>query len=133
MSAPARIAPGVLPAVAAGGALGAAARYGLALAYPTLPGGFPWATLVTNLLGCLLLGALMQAVTTRAGAHRLLQPFLGTGLLGGFTTFSTYAVETHGLLLAGQAPLAASYVAGTLVGGLVAVRLGTWVAGRWRA
>lgn len=130
MSPPARVTPGVLLAVATGGALGAAARYCLALAWPTPAGGFPWATLAANLLGCALLGALMQVLTARVAPHRLLRPFLGTGLLGGFTTFSTYAVETQDLLLAGRVPLAAGYVAGTLLGGLLAIHLGLWAAGR---
>ncbi|GAB3148750.1 hypothetical protein GCM10027290_33930 [Micromonospora sonneratiae] len=121
---------GVLTAVAVGGALGAAARYGLATAWPTTPAGFPWATLVTNLLGCALLGALMQVIGSRRTAHRLARPFLGTGVLGGFTTFSTYAVETRELLAAGRPGLAAGYVLGTLAGALAAVRLGAWLATR---
>jgi fluoride exporter len=122
----------VLAAVAAGGAVGATTRYGLALAWPAPPGGLPWATLVTNLAGCALLGALMQVITTRIAPHRLVRPFLGTGVLGGFTTFSTYAVEARDLLAAGRPGPAAGYVVGTLVGALVAVRLGMWLAGRMR-
>lgn len=114
----------LLTAVAAGGALGSAGRYGLALLWPTPPGGLPWATLVTNLAGCALLGMLMGALAARIAPHRLLRPFLGTGLLGGFTTFSTYAVETRDLLAAGQTWLALGYVMGTVAGALVAVRLG---------
>ncbi|MGW0435241.1 fluoride efflux transporter CrcB [Micromonospora sp. NPDC003197] len=124
-----RLDRGVLVAVAAGGALGSAARYGLAVLWPTA-GGFPWATLTTNLVGCALLGALMQAVARRVTAHRLLRPFLGTGVLGGFTTFSTYAVETRQLIASGRPGLALAYVLGTLVGALLAVRLGMWVLGR---
>jgi CrcB protein len=118
--------------VAVGGALGSAARYGLAVAWPTPPGGFPWATLVTNLAGCALLGALMQVITTRIAPHRLVRPFLGTGVLGGFTTFSTYAVETQGLLAAGRPALAVAYVLGTLAGALAAVLFGTWAMARVR-
>ncbi|GAB2939149.1 fluoride efflux transporter CrcB [Micromonospora polyrhachis] len=124
-----RLEQGVLAAVAVGGALGSAARYGLAVLWPN-PGGLPWATLTTNLLGCALLGALMQAVTKRVTAHRLLRPFLGTGVLGGFTTFSTYAVETRQLLASGRPGLALAYALGTLVGALFAVRLGMWLSGR---
>lgn len=132
MRPPGRLAPGVLVAVAAGGALGSAARHGLVTAWPTPGGGFPWTTLVTNLIGCALLGALMQSVTTRIAPHRFVRPFLGTGVLGGFTTFSTFAVETQDLLGAGRPALAAAYVLGTLVGGLAAVRLGAWAAARRR-
>lgn len=125
-----RVAPGVYLAVALGGAVGSAARYGLAVAWPPNATGFPWVTLVTNLAGCALLGALMQVIAAARTPHRLAQPFLGTGVLGGFTTFSTYAVETQALLTAHRPGLAAAYVLGTLVGALVAVRLGMWLARR---
>jgi CrcB protein len=111
----------VLAVVAAGGALGAAARYGLAAAWPTPAAGFPWATLLVNLAGCAVLGAVMELLADLSAPHRLARPFLGTGLLGGFTTFSTYAVEARDLLAAGRFGLAAAYVVGTLVGALAAV------------
>nr|MDT0663137.1 fluoride efflux transporter CrcB [Micromonospora sp. DSM 115978] len=116
--------------IAVGGALGAAARYGLAVAWPTPAGGLPWATFVTNLAGCALLGVLMRAITRPAAPHRLIRPFLGTGVLGGFTTFSTYAVETIALVDAGHPALAAGYVIGTVIGALAAVRLGGWLVDR---
>lgn len=125
-----RVGRGVVVAVAAGGAIGSAARYALALAWPTPVAGFPWATLLTNLIGCALLGALMQVIAARIAPHRLLRPFLGTGVLGGFTTFSTYAVESRSLLAAGRPGLAGAYVLGTLAGALAAVRLGMLVV-RW--
>ncbi|PZM88488.1 MAG: chromosome condensation protein CrcB [Actinobacteria bacterium] len=115
-------------AVAAGGAVGSALRYGVALIWPTTPGGFPWATLVTNLAGCFLIGVLMHLLDARTTHHRLIQPFVGTGLLGGFTTFSAYAVEGRSLLAAGRIALAAVYLAGTLLGALVAVRIGVRAA-----
>lgn len=124
------VGPAVVLAVALGGAIGAGARYGLQLALPTPPDGLPWATLVTNLVGCALLGALMQIVSTRIAPHRLLRPFLGSGLLGAFTTFSTYALEARDLLAAGRPGTAAGYVFGTLLGALLAVRLGRWVTAR---
>ena len=125
-----RLAPGVFAAVALGGAIGSAARYGLTVAWPADPTEFPWVTLVTNLMGCALLGALMQVIATSSTPHRLIQPFLGTGVLGGFTTFSTYAVQTQALLGAHRPGLAAAYVLGTLAGALAAVRLGMWLARR---
>lgn len=132
-SAPGRLPiPGTLAVVAVGGALGSAARYGLAIGWPGPAGGFPWATLVTNLVGCALIGALMQVVTTTAGVHPLVRPFLGTGLLGGFTTFSTYAVETRDLVAQGRIGPATGYALGTLVGALIAVRLGMWIVARCR-
>lgn len=126
----------MVAAVAVGGALGAAGRYGLTLLWPPAPAGFPWATLITNLLGSALLGALMQTITLRIAQHRLLRPFLGTGVLGGFTTFSTYAMETTGLLTAGRYGLAIGYVLGTVAGALGAAWLGARVVHaahlRWR-
>ncbi|WP_233604162.1 fluoride efflux transporter CrcB [Micromonospora sp. HM5-17] len=123
----------VVAVVALGGALGSTARYGLAVAWPHTPTGFPWATLVTNLSGCVLIGVLMQVIATRITPHRLVRPFLGTGVLGGFTTFSTYAVETRGLLAAGRPGLALGYLLGTLAGALAAVRLGMWAVDRVRS
>jgi CrcB protein len=117
----------VLGTIAGGGALGALARWGLALAWPAGPRGFPWATFVTNVSGCLLIGVLMVLVSDVWSGRRLLRPFLGVGLLGGFTTFSTYAVDTTRLAAAGGAgartPLA--YLAATLVAALLAVYAGT--------
>lgn len=114
----------VLAAIALGGGLGALARYGLAQLWPTRPGGFPWATFVTNVVGCLLIGVLMVLVTEVWAAHPLVRPLLGVGFLGGFTTFSTYAVETRGLLTPGTVVLAFGYVAGTLVAALLATPAG---------
>lgn len=118
----------VIAAVALGGALGSAARYGLAVLWPHAPDGIPWATLLTNVSGCLLIGLLMGLIGTATAPHPLARAFLGTGMLGGFTTFSTYAVESHGLLLADRPGPAVGYLLGTLVGALAAVRLGTWAA-----
>lgn len=84
---------GVVLAVAAGGAIGSVARYGLSVALPHAPGQFPLATLLINVSGCLLIGMLMATISASANPHRLLRPFLGVGVLGGFTTLSTYAVE----------------------------------------
>jgi CrcB protein len=84
----------VLLTIGAGGALGSLARFGLSEAVPHPRGGFPVATLATNVLGCLLIGVLMGVLTTMAAPHRLLRPFLGIGVLGGFTTFSTYVADT---------------------------------------
>ncbi|MBB2505737.1 fluoride efflux transporter CrcB [Amycolatopsis echigonensis] len=114
----------VLGVIALGGALGALARYGLAQALPAEPGGFPWATFWTNVAGCFLIGVLMVLVTEAWSAHRLVRPFLGVGVLGGFTTFSTYAVEARNLLRPDTVPLAFAYLGGTLAAALLAVLLG---------
>lgn len=123
-----RSAAPVLLAIALGGGTGALARYGLAQLLPAASGGFPWATFVTNVLGCMLIGVLMVLVGEVWAAHRLLRPFLGVGLLGGFTTFSTYAVEFDALLRAGSVLLAFGYLVATLVSALFAVVSGVLAA-----
>lgn len=109
-------------AVAVGGALGALARYGLSVALPPLPGHFPLATFLTNLAGGLAIGVLIVLLTEAYAAPPLLRPLLVTGVLGGFTTFSTYAVDVEHLLGARALAVALSYLLGTLAAALVA----TW-------
>ena len=114
----------VLPTIAVGGMVGASARHALELWWPAAPDELPVATLVTNVSGCLLIGVLMVFVVEAGGAHPLARPFLGVGVLGGYTTFSTYAVQTSTLLRHDEPALAASYLVGTLVAALVAVTVG---------
>ncbi|HET8615125.1 MAG TPA: fluoride efflux transporter CrcB [Actinomycetales bacterium] len=116
--------PDVLALIALGGALGALARWGTSVAWPTPVGTFPWATVEVNVLGCLLIGLLMVVVRRRGREGRYTRPFLGVGVLGGYTTFSTYALDVHSLLLAHRPGLAATYLVGTVVVGLVAVWCG---------
>ncbi|MGI5241516.1 fluoride efflux transporter CrcB [Dactylosporangium sp. CA-139066] len=118
----------VLAAISAGGVCGALARYAVAHAWPPDPGGFPWATFVINVTGCLLIGVLMVVVTEVLPHRRLLRPFLGVGFLGGYTTFSTYAVEIHQTASAGAPWTALAYLAGTLAGALPAVWAGSALA-----
>ncbi len=125
-------------AVSLGGAVGAAARYGAGLLWPTAGGAFPWTTLTVNVLGCALIGVLLVTVTELASPHRLLRPFLGTGVLGGFTTFSTYAVDAVRLAEDGHAATALAYLAATLAAAMAAVWLTAaltrrLIAGRRRA
>ena len=112
-------------AVSLGGGLGALARYGLLLLWPPRTGGFPVATFVTNILGCLLIGALMVLVAEFWADRRLVRPFLGTGVLGGFTTFSTYVVDVRRLVADDAAGLAVLYLAGTVVAALTAAYAGS--------
>ncbi len=72
----------VLPAIALGGVAGASARYAAGRAWPTPEHAFPWTTLGVNALGCLLIGVLMVFVVEVGGAHPLLRPFAGVGVLG---------------------------------------------------
>ncbi|WP_234390839.1 fluoride efflux transporter CrcB [Nocardia suismassiliense] len=113
----------ILAVIAVGGALGSSARYGLTLAWPTPPGGFPWAVFTINVVGSFLLGVLMVVVTEIRPAHPLVRPFLGVGVLGGFTTFSTYANDIHGLLDLHAVIVAAAYLLATLVVALTAAAL----------
>ncbi len=116
--------PGTTAAIAAGGALGALSRYGLTVAVPDGSGTFPWGTFLVNVTGCALIGVLMTLLLEVWVAHPLWRPFLGIGILGGFTTFSTYAVQTRGLLDSGAAATGLLYLFGTVGAALVAVWFG---------
>jgi fluoride exporter len=109
--------------VALGGALGALARYGVGLLLPHQPGTFPLGTLLVNIVGGLAIGALIVAVVERGNARPLVRPFVITGILGGFTTFSTYSVDGQQLLAEGRLATALAYMALTLVAAVAA----TWV------
>ena len=125
----------VVAVVAAGGALGATARYALALWWPVQPGGFPWATFWTNVVGCAVIGVFMVIITEVSAAHRMVRPFFGTGVLGGFTTFSTYAVDIQRLVDDGHPRTGLAYLAATLVAALTAVWLASAATRRvlkWR-
>lgn len=124
----AELRPSVLVAIAAGGALGALARYGVTVALPART--FPWATFGVNVTGCLLIGVLMVLITTRWPNARLLRPFAGVGFLGGYTTFSTYVLDIRNTVDAGHPALALAYLAGTLVAALAAVWAGMALATR---
>ncbi|MEW2067261.1 CrcB family protein [Streptomyces sp. NPDC007346] len=115
----------VLGAVAAGGALGALARYGALVLGPAGDGGFPWTVFAVNASGCALIGVLMVLTVERGRVtHPLVRPFLGVGVLGGFTTFSTYAADASGLLVRQEPLTAVAYMAATVVVALAAVRAG---------
>jgi fluoride exporter len=127
MSRPMPVVRGQVPAIAVvalGGVLGSLARWGVGLAVPTPPGTFPWATFGINVLGSLLMGVLVVVVTEFSTAHPLVRPFLGVGVLGGFTTFSTFAVDAQGLLLTGHPATALASLAGTIVAAVGAAALG---------
>lgn len=111
--------------VALGGGLGAMARYAcsLWLAPLSAPSKFPWPTFAVNISGCLLAGLLFAV----ASKHALLSPnlrlFLFTGVLGGFTTFSAFGLETVHLLKRGDVLMACVYVTASVLGGLAAIAL----------
>jgi CrcB protein len=121
--------------VALGGAIGASARYGASLLWPTAGGGFPWTTLGVNAVGCAVIGVFMVVISNVWAAHRLVRPFFGTGVVGGFTTFSTYAVDIQKLVEADRARAALAYLGLTPLVALTAVWSAAWVTRRivtWR-
>jgi CrcB protein len=115
----------VVLAVAVGGVVGAELRYALSEALPHSASQFPWSTVITNASGSLLLGMLMVLLLELTSAHRLLRPFLGVGVLGGYTTFSTFALDVDRLVIAHRPITAAQYVLITVVGCAAAVWAGT--------
>ncbi|HEV7760689.1 MAG TPA: CrcB family protein [Acidimicrobiales bacterium] len=108
----------VLVAIAAGGMVGASARYGIARWLPVESGRFPWATFWTNLSGSFVLGVVLVLVLERFPPTRYVRPFAATGVIGAFTTMSTYEVETALLLKDGHPLTAVTYALGSLVAGL---------------
>lgn len=125
----------VVAVVALGGAIGAVARYAASLWWPARSGGFPWTTFGINVVGCAVIGVFMVVITDMWAAHRLVRPFFGTGVLGGFTTFSTYAVDIQRLVDAGRPRTALTYLAATLLAALAAVWLAATATRRvlkWR-
>jgi CrcB protein len=114
-----------LALVAAGAAAGALLRWGLGAVTPD-GSGFPWTTFAINVTGCLALG-LLPLVDGRD--HRV-TVFLGPGLLGGFTTVSTYADQARALTADGDLAQAGLYVVGTLTAALGAAMVGRWLSHR---
>jgi fluoride exporter len=114
----------VLAVIALGGVLGALARWGVAGALPHSGGAFPWSTFLVNVGGCLAIGVVLVLVVERWSNWPLARPFLATGVLGGFTTFSTYAVDSRTLLADGHAAAALAYLLGSVIAGLLAVVVG---------
>jgi CrcB protein len=115
-------------AIAAGGALGTLARYGTDRAVVVAAASFPWATFTVNVTGSFLLGLIVTLVVERWPPTRFVRPFAAIGFCGGFTTFSTLAVETTQRAQHGRWALAVGYVAASLVAGTVAALLGMIVA-----
>lgn len=121
---------GLLTAVAAGGVLGSLSRYAVGLALPHATGAFAWSTFLVNVTGSLAMGVLVVWVLSMARPHPWLRPFLGVGVLGGWTTFSSYALDLHAMVQAGHGLVASAYLVGSLVVGLVAVGLGVTLGER---
>jgi CrcB protein len=120
--------PGALAAIAVGGALGTLARYGIERVAATGSDGFPWGTLTVNVVGSFVLGAVLTVIVERWPRDRFLRPLVAVGFCGGFTTFSTLAVEIDQRVQHGHGALAAVYLVVTLVAGLGAALAGITVA-----
>lgn len=118
--------------VAAGGALGAGARHLVSgLFLRQFGSAWPWGTLVINASGSLLLGLLVGVLAFRGGEGQAqLRLLLGTGVLGGFTTFSAYSLETVQLIERGRLAPALVYALGSVALGVAGVFAGLWLARR---
>jgi fluoride exporter len=114
--------------VIAGGAIGAGFRFQLGrLALHQFGPGFPWGSLIVNLLGGLLIGVLAGLLARFGEAGESLRLFLGIGILGGFTTFSAFSLETINMLNRGQLGSAAAYVTVSVVGSVLLLMAGLWL------
>ncbi len=120
----------MLLVIAVGGVIGATARYGLSQAIPMPDNGFPAATLVTNVVGSFVLGFFAIASVGNPAPMQYFRPFFAVGVIGSFTTFSTFAVENVVLVDRGDIVIAAVYVPTMLVTGIGAARLGLEAARR---
>ena len=112
--------------VMAGGALGAALRYCVSLAFAGR-GGFPYATLAVNLIGGFAMGVL-AALVLRGVASEGLRLFVGVGILGGFTTFSAFSLEIFQMIERGHIALAGGYAIASVIGSIAALALGYWLS-----
>lgn len=127
----------IMLAVAAGGALGALARYWLAGVptrilsglIPGLPGGagFPWGILVINIMGSFLMGMAVESFVRFYDPGAAWRAFLTAGLLGGFTTFSAFSLDAIALVARGQNLAAAFYIAASVGLSLAGIVLGMWL------
>lgn len=135
MTRPPHHDPRLIAVVALGGMVGTTARYALTSAVGSSANGFPTATLIENVLGSFLLGALLEGLLRRGAESprgRVLRLGLGTGVLGGFTTFSALAFELERLLANGQVTMALVYAVASLVLGVLACVGGIALAARGR-
>lgn len=122
--------PAVVAAVGAGGFIGALGRYELGLAWPTRAGHVPWATFTINTSGAFLLGLVLTVLVRRGRHNHLFRPFFCVGVLGAWTTMSTFAVDVDLLVRAHRVAPATMYTAATLVLGIAVASAGV-VMGRW--
>ena len=125
-----RAGPLTVALVAAGGALGTLARFGVGRLLLPEPGTWPWSTFVVNVVGCLLIGFVIRLAVDRWPTSAYLRPFIAVGFIGGFTTFSTVMVDTDLLVRDGAGGLAAAYLVVSVAAGLCGVAAGIALARR---
>jgi CrcB protein len=118
-------------AIFAGGLLGGTTRYLVGLALPTEPGEIPWGILGVNLLGAFLISLLLAGWFRRGHVAHPWRPFLATGLLGSFTTWSTFIADTYDLVVAGRDLAALVFVIGATALGILAAGAGWFAAQRF--
>lgn len=123
-----RAAPSVLLAIAIGGGLGTLGRYGISRVIHVSPDTFPWATFVTNLSGAFVIGVFLTLILERFQPTRFARPFFAIGVLGGFTTYSTMAVETVTLCKDGSPVMGIGYLLASVFAGLACCYLGMVLA-----
>ena len=121
-----------LAAIYAGGVFGALGRVGLSQAFPHAVDAWPWATFAANMIGAGLLGWFVTRLGERLPPSTYRRPFLGTGICGALTTFSTLQLELFKMLEGGYLSLAVAYAAATLAGGFACVHFGTVATRRAR-
>jgi fluoride exporter len=121
-----------LAAIFCGGVVGALLRTGLARAFPDDPHSWPWAIFAINVVGAFLLGYFVTRLAERLPTSAYKRPFLGTGVCGALTTFSTVQLELYKMTRVHEWALAAGYAAATLLAGFAAVTLATALVRRVR-
>jgi CrcB protein len=124
-----RAHPGILVTIAMGGMLGTGVRAWVSASVHLAPDTFPWSTFWVNVIGSFILGVGLALILERFPPSRYLRPFFATGFCGGFTTFSTFAVEADLLVQGSSDPIALAYLGASVVGGLGAALVGI-LAGR---
>jgi CrcB protein len=121
-----------LAAIFSGGIVGALARAGLAEAFPVGPGSWPWPTFAVNIVGAFMLGYFVTRLQERLPTSAYKRPFLGTGVCGALTTFSTVQLELYKMIETDRWALATGYMAATIVVSFVAVAGATAMVRRVR-
>ena len=114
----------ILAALGCGGLLGSVARYAVSVAIPIANGQFPWNTFIINVTGSAVLGFLLILLIEQFPRGRLVRPFIGTGVIGAYTTFSTFEVNALLLFREHHLMTGVSYVVASLLAGLLAMWLG---------